>query len=101
MANVGYTSAQWHGGSTDDPQHRLQPGSPHYWFWTGLSGREAVSVSACPLQQRQSAALAVENVYFRLEGASLSDGPTLRFTVRNTGTIPIDFYTVSIGFVTA
>jgi len=53
-----------------------------------------------PAPARQGAALAVENVYFHIEGSSLSDGPTLRFTVRNVGTNPVNFYTVSICYVT-
>jgi hypothetical protein len=92
MANTWHGFASWVGSEGDD----LYPGEAHYWWMTGFSYGNAVSVTAHPvIGPPVSRQLEVQDV--RVEGTST--GLTLLFTVKNVGPDSVPGYGVGFGII--
>jgi hypothetical protein len=93
MANIVVAKATWvSGGSATN----MQPGISHSWIWGLGNVNEAITLTAHPSNTFNTTSITVENVQISLT----SDGrPLAYFTVRNTGSFPIEIYIVIGSFI--
>jgi hypothetical protein len=92
MANIVVGKAAWSSGGAAS---NLQPGAVHPWTWGLGNVYEAITFTAHPSSTFNSTSITVENVRISLE----SGRPLARFTVRNTGSFPIEIYVVVGSFI--
>ncbi len=93
MANIVVAKSTWVSGGA---AMNLQPGMAHPWIWGLGNVNEAITFTAHPASTFNTTNITVENVQISLTS---SGRPLAYFSVRNTGSFPIEIYIVVGSFI--